>query len=211
MRSADLSTILRIALVLFVIYLIIIQANPLISIFLLAVAFALDGVDGYLALREISKGKVSLSMYLSYALGNKKNAKEIKAYKENIEKTAKYGPRFDIAADRIAEYSFWALFTVLNIVPFFVLIIIIMRHSLADAFLGSKGTSSKMKSGIARKLYASSVSRAAVNILKFVTFAYLILVYVLIFPISIAYVLIFVTVLLIVIRGAAEIYESLKS
>ncbi|MGD0729449.1 MAG: CDP-alcohol phosphatidyltransferase family protein [Candidatus Micrarchaeaceae archaeon] len=211
MRSADQSTILRILLVLFVIYLIIIKYPATISIILLAVAFLLDGVDGYLALRETSKGKITLSMYINYSLGDKTNAKQIKAFKESTAKTAKYGPRFDVAADRIAEYSFWALFTVLNIVPFFVLIIVIIRHSLADAFLGSKGTSSKMKTGIASKLYSSNISRGAINVLKFVTFAYLILVYVASYPIVPGYILIALLVLFIVARGAAEIYESLKS
>ncbi len=211
MRSADESTILRIGLVLFVIYLIIIKVSPVISILLLAFAFILDGVDGYLALKEQSKGQITLSMYIDYSLGNKNYQKKIRALKESIEKTAKYGPRFDVAADRIAEYSFWALFTVLGIVPLFVLIIVIIRHSIADAFLGIKGTSSKMKTGFARAIYASNISRGAINALKFITFSYLILVFVSGYPIIPAYILIFVLVLFIVIRGAAEVYESLEN
>lgn len=210
MRSADASTLLRILLVLFVIYLVIIKADPVIAIILLALAFILDGVDGYLALREASKGKVSIPMYLSYSLGNREHSKEIKAYKESIAKTAKYGPRFDVAADRITEYLFWALFAVLSIIPFFVLIIVIIRHSLADAFLGAKGTSSKMTSNFAKVVYASNFSRSAINILKFVTFSYLILVYVWAYPTTIGYILVFFTVLLILLRGAAEIYESIN-
>ncbi len=210
MRSADESTIIRIGIVFFVLYLVIIRVNPIISIALFAFAMLLDGVDGYLALREISKGKITLSMYLNYSLGDSRNGKKIKTFKENIEKTAKYGPRFDIAADRITEYSFWAVFTVLGIVPLLVLIIVIIRHSIADAFLGLKGTSSKMKTGIAKSLYASSISRGGINILKFVAFSYVILVYVSGYPILPAYILIFILVLFIVVRGAAEVYESLK-
>lgn len=210
MRSADASTIIRIGIVLFVLYLIIIQVNPIISIALLAIAFIMDGVDGFFALREASKGKISISMYLDYSLGNKKYAKKIKSLKESIGKTAKHGPRFDIAADRITEYALWVLFTVLGIVPFFVLIIVIIRHSIADAFLGMKGTSSKMKTSIAKMFYASSVSRGGVNIVKFVTFSYLILVYVSGFPILPAYILIFILVLFILVRGTAEVYESLQ-
>jgi phosphatidylglycerophosphate synthase len=191
-------------------YLVIIKANPIISILLLAFAFVLDGVDGYLALNQISEGHINLPMYISYSLGNKKYAKKIKSFKQSIEKTFKYGPRFDIAADRITEYSFWVTFTVLGIVPLFVLIIVIIRHSIADAFLGLKGTSSKMKTGIARALYASSVSRGGVNVVKFVTFSYLILVFVSGYPIIIAYALIFVLVAFILVRGAAEVYETLK-
>jgi phosphatidylglycerophosphate synthase len=210
MRNADLATILRIALVIFVIYLILIKFNPAVSIILLAVAFALDGVDGYLALREISKGRISAKMYLEYSLGDRKNAKMIKEFKHNIEKSAKYGPRFDVAGDRILEYCFWVVFTYLDIVPLFVLLIIIIRHSLADAFLGVKGTSSKTKSNIAKVLYTSSASRAFANILKFVTFSYLILVYVSAYPIIPAYVLIALLTIWIVARGAAEVYESFQ-
>jgi phosphatidylglycerophosphate synthase len=210
MRNADLATILRIALVIFVIYLILIKFNPAVSIILLAVAFALDGVDGYLALREISKGRISAKMYLEYSLGDRKNAKMIKEFKHNIEKSAKYGPRLDVAGDRILEYCFWVVFTYLDIVPLFVLLIIIIRHSLADAFLGVKGTSSKTKSSIAKMLYTSSASRAFANILKFVTFSYLILVYVSAYPIIPAYVLIALLTIWIVARGAAEVYESFQ-
>jgi phosphatidylglycerophosphate synthase len=210
MRSADASTILRIGLVLFVLFLVIIKFNPIVSIILLAVAFLLDGVDGFLALQEISKGKVTLSMYIDYSLGNKANSKKIKAFKESIEKTYKYGPRFDIAADRIAEYSFWATFSVLGIVPLFVLLIIIIRHSVADAFLGIKGTSSKMKSSIARYLYASNISRGGINVVKFVAFSSFILVYVAGYPIILAYGLMAVLVIFILVRGFAEVYESLQ-
>ena len=152
-------------------------------------------------------------MYIKYSLGNKENAKQIKKFKQGISKIAKYGPRFDVAADRISEYSLWALFTVLSIVPFFVLIIVIIRHSIADAFLGEKGTSSKMKTGLARKLYASNVSRGAINVLKFVTFSYLILVYVSSYPIIVGYVL---TALLVPIHcctwnsGSLRITSELK-
>ena len=60
MRSADASTILRIGVMLFAIYLVLIKVNPIVPIVLLALAFLLDGVDGFLALSEASKGKVSL-------------------------------------------------------------------------------------------------------------------------------------------------------
>ena len=211
MRSADASTIFRIGVLLLAIYLVLIKVNPIIPIALLALAFILDGVDGFLALSEASKGKVGLSMYLNYSLGDKTNAKKIKSLKESIAKIAPYGPRFDVAADRIMEYSLWAVFTVVGIVPLFVLIIIIIRHSIADAMLGSKGTSSKMKTGFARALYASNISRGGINVLKFVTFAYLMLVYISAWPILPAYVLIGALVLFIVVRGAAEVYETMKN
>ena len=135
----------------------------------------------------------------------------VQSFKEKTETVAKYGPRFDVAADRITEYSFWVTFTVLGIVPLFVLIIVIIRHSIADAFTGLKGTSSRMKTGIARALYASSISRGAINVLKFITFSYMILVLVSGYPIIVAYILIFLLVLFIIARGAAEVYESLNA
>ena len=128
----------------------------------------------------------------------------------SIGKKAKYGPRFDVAADRIAEYSFWVTFTFLGIVPLFVVIIVIIRHSVADAFIAARGTSSKMHSGIAKALYGSSTSRALANVLKFVTFSYMILVYVSNYPIIPAYVLVGILVAFIVARGSAEVYESFR-
>src|SRR5271157_839519 len=117
MRSADLATIIRIALILFVVYLILVKVNAIIPILLLALAFVLDGVDGYLALREASKSKVTIAMYVDYSLGGKANAARIKSLKQSIGKTAKHGPRFDFAGDRIMEYSMWVVFSFLAIVP----------------------------------------------------------------------------------------------
>ncbi len=207
MRSADASTIFRIGLVLFVIFLAAVKFNPAVSITLLALAFVLDGVDGYLALREASGGRLGLSEYADYAISGA-NAKRVRALKEKTAKIARYGPRLDVAGDRIAEYSFWGAFAVFGIVPLFVLIIIIIRHSIADALLAAKGTSSRMRTGFARMLYSSNVSRGAVNALKFVTFSYFILAYVSGFPMVFAYVLMSVLVIFIVARGAAEVYES---
>ncbi len=208
MRGADISTIARIGLILLVVYLILVVAAPAITILILALAFLLDGVDGFLALREVSKGKITLSKYLNYSLGYKSHAKEIKAFKHKIEQTAKHGPRFDVAADRIAEYSLWSVFTFVGILPLFVLIIVIIRHSLADALLGAKGTSSKMKTGFARAVYASNISRGGVNILKFITFSWLILVFTSGYSLLIGYALTALLLIFILARGAAEIYES---
>ena len=209
MRSADASTIFRVGLVLLVIFLAAIGFNPLVSIALLALAFVLDGVDGYLALREASGGRLGPLEYLDYAISGA-NTRRIRALKEKTAKIARYGPRLDVAGDRITEYSFWGAFTVFGIVPLFVLIIIIIRHSIADALLGAKGTSSRMRTGFARALYSSNASRGAVNVLKFVTFSYFILAYVSGFPMVFAYVLMAVLVIFIVARGAAEVYESTR-
>jgi hypothetical protein len=103
------------------------------------------------------------------------------------------------------------VFSFLAIEPVFVVLIVIIRHSVADALMASKGTSSKMKTPTARALTSSSFARGAKNVLKFVTFSYLILVYSAGFPILPGYVLVAALVALILASGAAEIYESVKS
>ena len=204
-----MATFARIAIVLFVLFLVVIKADPFISIALFALALVLDAVDGYLAINEASTGRIGISEYLKSALGDAKQRKAVKEAKLNSSKLAKYGPRLDIIADRITEYSFWMLFTYLHIVPFFVLVIIVIRHSFADGFMGMKGTSSKMKTRFARALYGSNASRALANILKFATFSYLILEYVSGYPAIVGNALVGILVVFIVLRGAAELYETL--
>lgn len=210
MRSADAATLVRILLIFVVVYLTIIRFNPIAIILLFALALILDGVDGYLAVRESSKGKIGPMMYLKSSLGNPKMRKAVQEARAKTSQYAVYGPRLDIAGDRIAEYSLWALFTYLHIVPLFVLLIVITRHSIVDAFMGIRGTSSKMKSRAARMLYSSNVSRAAANILKFVTFSYLVLEYVWKYPAIYGNVLVAALVLFIVVRGIAEVLEDLS-
>jgi phosphatidylglycerophosphate synthase len=210
-RSADLVTYLRTALIIVVAYLVIVKFNAFAIIILLAVAMLSDAIDGYFAVREESKGKIGFITYVRAATGNKKEWDVVHKIKQRVGESAPYGPRIDIAGDRISEYVLWVTFTFLHIVPLFVLFIIIIRHSFADALLGAKGTSSKMHSRIARSLYASNVSRAGIQITKFVTFAYLALVYVLSYPLWIGYVLIGILTAYILIRGVAEIYEALHS
>jgi len=207
-RSADLVTYLRTALIIALAYLVIVRFNAFIIIFLLAVAMLSDAIDGYFAVREESNGKIGFITYVRAATGNKKEWDIVHKIKQKASESAPYGPRIDIAGDRISEYVLWVTFTYLGIVPLFVLFIIIIRHSFADALLGAKGTSSRMHSKIARALYASNASRAGIQITKFVTFAYLTLVYVLEYPLWIGYILIGILTAYILIRGIAEIYEA---
>lgn len=208
MRSADLITYLRVALVILVIYFITLKINPAILIVLFAIALIMDGLDGYFAVLDVSNGKIGFIKYAKAAIGYAPYAKEVKKAKIAASKSATYGARLDVAGDRIIEYSLWALFTYLGIVPFFVFIIVIIRHSIVDSFMGSKGTSSKMKTKLGRALYSSSASRAGINILKFITFSYLMLIYISNYPLSIGYALTGALVLFIVVRGVAEVYES---
>ncbi|MDE1761798.1 MAG: CDP-alcohol phosphatidyltransferase family protein [Candidatus Micrarchaeota archaeon] len=123
-------------------------------------------------------------------------------------KKSKFGPRLDVAGDRVTEYVFWIVFVVLNIVPIFILFIIVLRHSFVDAFMASKGTSSKMKTGFARRIYASDLFRGGIGVVKAVTFSYLTLVYLASWPLWIGYALVAILVVYILVRGIAEIYES---
>jgi phosphatidylglycerophosphate synthase len=212
MRTADLITLARIVLIVPIVYLVLLKVNPAIPIILLAASIAADGLDGFAALHSQSKGAISFMDYLRYSLGDNANAKKIKAAKASIGKTAKFGPRMDIAGDRITEYSLWALFLYLQIVPLIIVIAVVMRHSIADALMASKGTSSKMKTRFAQMLYSSNiVGRAGSAVMKLVAFSYLMLAYIQpqYYPMSIGYALIAILVLYIMVKGAAEIYESL--
>ena len=210
-RSADLVTYIRTALIIVVAYLVIVKFNAFAIIVLLAVAMLSDAIDGYFAVRDESKGKIGFVTYVRAATGDKRKWDIVHKIKQRVGKSAPYGPRIDIAGDRISEYVLWVTFAFLHIVPLFILFIIIIRHSFADALLGAKGTSSKMHSRIARSLYASNISRAGIQITKFVTFAYLVLVFVLSYPLWIGYVLIGILTAYILIRGVAEIFEVLHS
>lgn len=209
LRSADSTTIIRVGLIVLVAYLIIVKFDVLITVLLLGLSIFLDSVDGFLALREASRGKIGLSEYLRYVSG--KNSKKVLTIKRSISKKYPWGPRMDIAGDRITEYVMWIVFTFLHVLPIFILFIIVIRHSFADAFMAAKGTSSKTLSNFSRIFYTSNWSRAVINILKFITFVYLILVYVMNYPMYIGYLLVAVLVGFILLRGSAEIYEVFRS
>jgi phosphatidylglycerophosphate synthase len=209
MRAADETTLFRTLLVLVVVYLIIIKFPSYLTIIIFAIALILDAFDGYFAVWQVSKHKVGFLRYMkATVLNDKKAHEEIVGYKHKVSETARFGPRMDIAGDRVAEYSMWVVFTYLHIIPLIILLLVIVRHSFADALMGAKGTSSKMKSAFARAVYSSNASRAVINALKFIAFAYLILVYVNNFPILVGYILVGALFTFIMLRGVAEVYES---
>jgi len=210
MRAADLTTFIRVGIVLLVAYLILTHFNPFAAIALFAIALILDGVDGYLAIFESSKGAITLNKYVKALMGDAKVIKEVKEAKLKTAKLAPYGPRLDVIGDRIIEYILWILFAYVHVVPLFVIFIIVIRNCAADGLMGLKGTSSKMKTRFASIMYASAPSRAAANILKFLTFSYLMLQYVSGYPAIVGQVLITILVIFSVVRGASEIYETLQ-
>ena len=96
MRAADATTLFRTLLIAVVVYLILIKFDPILTVLIFVIATLLDGIDGYLAVWQESKGKVTLSMYIK-SFRDKRLKKTVKSYKENISKHAKFGPRMDIA------------------------------------------------------------------------------------------------------------------
>ncbi len=210
MRSADAATLIRTLLVFVIVYMVLIKINSIITISVILVMYLLDGFDGYLAVRSASRGKVSFAEYISAALSRNEKAKEkILAYKHNLSKIAKFGPRIDVAGDRVIEYVFWITFTYLKLIPLYVIFIVLFRHSFVDALMASRGTSSKPKTRFAKIVYSSNIGRGGINIVKFLAFAYFVLIYVSGYPLWIGYVLVVILVAYILLRGAAEAYDAL--
>ncbi len=203
-----MATLLRVGLIAAVAYLILIKYNAFATAFIFIVATVLDALDGYLAVKESSNGKVSFIAYTKAALTHK-NADEIKKYKSKAAAYAKFGPRIDIAGDRFAEYSLFIVFAYVRLIPVYVVLAVVLLHSFADALMGSRGTSSKMKSKFAAIVYTSNASRAGINVAKILAFSYLILVYSANYPVGIGYALLCIMLGFIFIRGIAEIYECL--
>ncbi len=211
MRSADAATLVRTALAMLVVYLIIIRFYPIATIFLIALVIALDGIDGYLAVAQESRGEIGFATYMRSALGNPVARAKVKKVKERIQKSAPHGPRMDVAGDRVVEYSLWIVFTYLHILPIYVILMVVVRHSFVDALMASKGTSSRMSTGIARRIYSSNIARGGINVVKFLAFSYLVLMYVWGYPAWIGYLLTGILVAYIMARGAAEIYEWMNA
>jgi phosphatidylglycerophosphate synthase len=210
MRSADAATLVRTLMVFLVVYMLFIKINPAIIIFTILVMYVLDGVDGFLAVRSESKGKISFGRYLNASLGDAKAREEVNEYKHSLAKSSRFGPRMDVAGDRVIEYTFWITFTYLRLIPLFVLFIVVFRHSFVDAFMASRGTSSKAKTRFAYIVYSSNIGRGGINIVKFLAFAYFVLIFVSNYPLWIGYVLITILVAYILLRGVAEVYDVLK-
>jgi phosphatidylglycerophosphate synthase len=208
-RLADAITVFRTLLCLLVVYLVLTLFNPWFAVLLIAIIFILDFVDGFAATYDATGGAIDLPSYVAAALWDSKMKKVVENAKRKGAKVAVHGPRIDVAGDRAVEYIFWILYAFLGIVPLVLVLLLVIRHSYADALMGSKGTSAKMKKGIVRTIYSSNFSRGLSGVLKAVTFAYLALVYVDAYPLIIGYVLIAVTFLFIMLRGFVEIYENL--
>ncbi len=210
MRAADAVTYFRVGLALLVVYLIIARVNPILIAALIAFVMLLDAADGYAAVWEGSAHRVSLYRYIRAAMGDPRYAPLVKKVKLKLAKTAKFGPRIDVAGDRVVEYALWIVYAYVMVVPLFVLLIVVVRNSFVDALMAARGTSSKMKTRFARLVYSSSIGRGGINVVKFLTFSYLAFVYVWHYPIWIGYALVAVLVAYMLVRGAAEAHEALS-
>ena len=145
---------------------------------------------------------------LRFALGDKEAGELVKRAKAAVKSKSVFGPRLDIAGDRVIEYTFWIVFTYVGILPLFVILLVLVRHSFVDALMGARGTSSKLKTRFARIVYGSKAGRGWINVVKPATFIYLAFVYIAGWPLWIGYVLTAVLVTYIMLRGAAEVHEA---
>src|SRR3989338_6794825 len=94
-----------------------------------------------------------------------------------------FGAFFDIACDRIAELIYISLFATLKWIPFWILIVFLVRGILVDGIRGfaSKegktafGEKSMMQSKIGYFLTSSRFMRASYGVIKTLTFAFMFL------------------------------------
>ena len=101
-----------------------------------------------------------------------------------IKSTSDFGAFFDIACDRIIELVFISLFVTLHWIPFWILIVFLVRGILVDGIRGfaqkegktAFGEKSMMKSKIGYFLTSSRFMRATYGGIKVVAFAFMFLV-----------------------------------
>ncbi len=209
MRSADATTIFRAVFAIFIVYLIAIRINPYLIAVLIAFVMILDAVDGFFAVWEASKGEVGFITYIKYAMGNRSAVAKVQRMKHALAATSAHGARMDVAGDRVVEYSFWIIYVYLHVLPLFVLFIVVFRHSFVDAIMANKGTSMKTKTKFAEFIYTSKIGRGGINVLKFLTWSYLAFVYIVNAPLWIGYLLTALLLIYIILRGIAEVMESM--
>lgn len=102
-----------------------------------------------------------------------------------IKSTSDFGAFFDIACDRIIELVYISLFSVLKWIPFWILIVFLVRGILVDGIRGfaikegktAFGKKSMMKSKIGYFLTSSRFMRASYGLVKAAAFAFMFLVH----------------------------------
>lgn len=102
-----------------------------------------------------------------------------------LKSASDFGAFFDIACDRIVELIFISLFVVLKWIPFWILVIFLVRGILVDGVRGfalkegktAFGEKSMMKSKLGYFLTSSRFMRAFYGGIKAIAFAFMFLVY----------------------------------
>jgi CDP-diacylglycerol--glycerol-3-phosphate 3-phosphatidyltransferase len=95
--------------------------------------------------------------------------------------TSRFGAVFDIAADRIVEWTLWVVFTYLSLVPLWVLLVFIVRGIIVDAIRSVQAAEhrqdpfSTIVSPLGKWLVAGQFMRIGYAVLKATTFTWLLL------------------------------------
>ena len=95
--------------------------------------------------------------------------------------TSQFGAMFDIAADRIVEWTLWIVFVDLGLVPTWVLLVFVIRGVIVDAIRATQAAAhrqspfSMMASRLGRWLVAGKFMRISYAVLKAVAFCWLML------------------------------------
>ncbi|MCQ2957994.1 MAG: CDP-alcohol phosphatidyltransferase family protein [Candidatus Gastranaerophilales bacterium] len=189
---ANFITILRMILAIVTVCLLFIHTTPIyIAAFILTVIVIwFDGLDGYVA--------------------------------RKFNESSRFGALLDILGDRVVENVYWISFCALGFVPVWIPIVVVTRGLLTDGVRSlafekgytAFGSTTMMQGKIAKFIVASNFVRFTYAVCKAMAFALLIAAYI---PMDyqfkdvvtvIAYVCVYVSVFLCVLRGVPVLIES---
>ena len=139
-----------------------------------------------------------------------------------LKEDSRFGAMLDILGDRIVENVYWIAFCALGFVPVWIPIVVVTRGLLTDGVRSlafekgftAFGTTTMQQNPIAKFIVASRTVRFSYAVFKAFAFAFLILAYI---PAdytgkdiitTVAYVCVYVTVFLCVLRGIPVLLES---
>ena len=189
---ANFITIMRIILAIITVCLLFIKTTPIyIAAFILTVLVIwMDGIDGYVA--------------------------------RKFNESSRFGAVLDILGDRIVENIYWITFCALSFIPAWIPIVVVTRGILTDGVRSlafekgytAFGTTTMQQNPIAKFIVASRTVRFTYAVCKAFAFALLIAAYIPIeYPFKdivtlVAYVCVYVSVFLCVLRGLPVLIES---
>ena len=189
---ANFITIMRMILAIITVCLLFIKTTPIyITAFILTVLVIwMDGLDGYVA--------------------------------RKFNESSRFGAVLDILGDRIVENIYWITFCALGIIPAWIPIVVVTRGILTDGVRSlafekgytAFGSTTMMQGKIAKFIVASNFCRFTYAVCKVMAFALLIAAYI---PVEyqfkdvvtlVAYICVYVSVFLCVLRGLPVLIES---